>query len=672
LKILKIENLKTNTLSTDISNFTSSTESSSSILIQFQNSTPTPSPTFKPTFSVELLDGRAENDVFWYSDKYQDGEVDYPQEANTELQKSISQYENTADEVYSDIDLYDGDEFKKSQDFSQQSEIRKDTVSKPKSGNFLSAALGELESLENKDDFVQTDGLLSWEDENSLDNQHDVFSHHHNDSEFLSTQMQDIQRRWITANFTHLTAFHLDFKAGLIPIDFLEKVLPATRKYGANAVLLEYESIFPYQGDLREDSTASSVSKEQILKILNLIEKSSLQAIPYVNLCNDLGFLLNRSDRNHGIRTGDVDTVNPAADQSVDFVVEVVRQMLALHEKTTWFHIGCRMPTHIGWSMAEKQWMHNNQGGIGDLFAYYLHRITSRIVSSHPELKLLIWGNDLLTINPYTLTKDGLNKRVYPIFESYSKGKHIALDFEAVLDTASLFPASFGASAFKGYLKVGTAENLPSVKHYTAGINHWVEAWTSFQQRGLPMLGTFLMGPNRHDHWSELTEPFPISIVTLASCIYSLVNKGWYDSVRYQVEEALGIEILPEKMYPRPMPIINGEFPGADVWKQLQAIENRNVEIKRLLNDHKLFEYVTPYHLKKCKLFKPYLGEIRMRVKSQLHRTEDDIGELKRAMMQVMPPRTVTEWLRQYTSSTVETLKNVMNRIDLIWNCEHT
>ena len=61
-----------------------------------------------------------------------------------------------------------------------------------------------------------------------------------------------------------------------------------------------------------------------------------------------------------------------------------------------------------------------------------------------------------------------------------------------------------------------------------------------------------------------------------------------------------------------------------------------------------------------------------MRVKSQLHRTEDDIGELKRAMLQVMPAKTVTEWLRQYTSSTVEILKNVMKRVDLIWNCEET
>ena len=89
------------------------------------------------------------------------------------------------------------------------------------------------------------------------------------------------------------------------------------------------------------------------------------------------------------------------------------------------------------------------------------------------------------------------------------------LDIEQLIDTASMFPAIFSASAYKTKLRSAPDENLPSVKHYVASVNHWMEAWADLKRKNVPIAGMALLGPNRNDHWSQLTEPFPASVLTM-------------------------------------------------------------------------------------------------------------------------------------------------------------
>ena len=219
-------------------------------------------------------------------------------------------------------------------------------------------------------------------------------------------------------------------------------------------------------------------------------------------------------------------------------------------------------------------------------------------------------------------------------------------------------------------LRSSPDENLPSIKHYVASVSHWMDYWVELKKKGIPVIGMSLMGPNRHDHWSQLTEPFSASVLTLAACIEATKSHGWNEANRWSLERQLKIDVLPEKMYPRPMPIVNATFPGSQVWMQLQAFENRRIEALRLLSDDKVKDYVTPWHIKKCKQYKPVLGEIKMRATAQLDRLQDDIAELQRQMLKTSSSVTVKEWLREYASPVKIQLEHLLQKIDALWSCD--
>ena len=525
----------------------------------------------------------SENDLIdyddWVSDEDQDG---YAADAD-------------AVHIYYDTENITAKEFKENNDFQERSHAKKGL-------SFLEDAINQLENFENGDkkiiktvensdsvtndesevDFIgggnrekslqekideQVDTFLdelTWEKENEINevNRNSLGGEKNEEMvKFTDSDIQKMQVKWLNSNISTMIIVHLDFKGGNIPLNYLEKLLPSIKKWGANTLLLELEEFFPFQGDLKIETTKSgenSLKQGDVQKILKLALLNDLHVIPYINLCSDLGFLLNRNSKYHAFQTNDIDTINPGVSSSIDFTVNLMKQMVNLYKDTvSWVHIGCRLPGHYGWSMAEKSWMHSTNSGLGELYLNYLSQITGRIHKDYPKLKLIVWGNDLMKISPFSISKFNITNHIYPMFESYSKGKHLNLDEESLISTANLFPAIFTASAYKTMLRSSPDENLPSIKHYVASVNHWLDNWIELKKKGIPVIGMGLMGPNRHDHWSQLTEPFPVSILTMAACIEATKSHGWNEANKWSLERQLKIDVLPEKMYPRPMPVIN-------------------------------------------------------------------------------------------------------------------
>lgn len=78
---------------------------------------------------------------------------------------------------------------------------------------------------------------------------------------------------------------HLDLKRAPLKVDFLAKVFPFFREWGATGLLIEWEDTFPYSdnleciGSLNVESKAYSLG--DIEQILKLAENSNLSTIYY-------------------------------------------------------------------------------------------------------------------------------------------------------------------------------------------------------------------------------------------------------------------------------------------------------------------------------------------------------------------------------------------------------
>ena len=599
---------------------------------------------------------------------------------------------------------------------------------------------GDLDDINPENNIPDPmEGLLSWEEENELHNEHENFGVHNSDSDILSMdnatelfqmnldedsadymrnskfmrrfqeQIQQglidqnilrVQQQWLNSDLSAMIAVHLDFKHGIYPITYLNDLLPEIRQFGANAIMLEFEENFAWQNEFRshkkfnnqqlkennpeliaskqfenfEEGEETGYTQMEIKEILKIAEAAKLQVIPYINLCGDLHFLIERNLNFHHVQTNDQDTLNPAIQASIDFSMHIVHQILKISPKTNWMHIGCKMPEHLGWSMAEKAWMHERKQGIGELFLNFLSQVLSKINESHPYLKTIIWANDLMNISPNSIVKSGINKKTYPMFVSNTRAHSIDIDPEDIASLGSLFPAIFSASSYKAELRHNIEENLSSVRFYANSVLNWVDrengVWTQLiNEYNVPVLGMALMGPNRMDHYSSLTEPLPAAMFSLATCIQTILEGEYSDHTKWQIEEQLQIDTLPQKFYPRPMPEIRGKFTGNSVFYSLQKFENRKVEASRLLNDDKVRDFTTLYHIKHCKIYKPILGEIRMRALAQIRRLDAELIDLETEMLSIGRSHYVLEWLQQNGSPVRLQLQNLMDRIDYLWKC---
>ncbi|KAG9331145.1 hypothetical protein JZ751_019965 [Albula glossodonta] len=98
-----------------------------------------------------------------------------------------------------------------------------------------------------------------------------------------------------------LRVVHLDLKGAAPKITYLEQIFPLFSSLGATGVLLEYEDMFPYDGELKVFRSPYAYSVEDIRTIRDLAQRSNLQIIPLVHVFGHLEFVL-KHEQYHSLR----------------------------------------------------------------------------------------------------------------------------------------------------------------------------------------------------------------------------------------------------------------------------------------------------------------------------------------------------------------------------------
>lgn len=92
--------------------------------------------------------------------------------------------------------------------------------------------------------------------------------------------------------FIESRIFHFDLKGAAPRLTFIRDVMTLLRRLGATGVLLEWEDMFPYTGELGEIKNQFAYSLDEAKQILKWANENHLDIIPLVQTFGHLEWIL--------------------------------------------------------------------------------------------------------------------------------------------------------------------------------------------------------------------------------------------------------------------------------------------------------------------------------------------------------------------------------------------
>nr|KAG5714221.1 hypothetical protein BaRGS_018438 [Batillaria attramentaria] len=122
---------------------------------------------------------------------------------------------------------------------------------------------------------------------------------------------------------------HLDFKGAPPLVSYLEKLFPVLRSLGATGLLMEYEDMFPYSGNLSILAAENAYSTSDLQRIQTAAKRSGLEIIPLVQTFGHMEFVLKHGQFRY-LRENDFtpQVISPVNEGSYKLINSMIAQLL--------------------------------------------------------------------------------------------------------------------------------------------------------------------------------------------------------------------------------------------------------------------------------------------------------------------------------------------------------
>ncbi|XP_007957982.1 hexosaminidase D [Orycteropus afer afer] len=449
---------------------------------------------------------------------------------------------------------------------------------------------------------------------------------------------------------------HLDLKGAPPKISYLSEIFPLFRALGANALLVEYEDMFPYEGHLKLLRAQHAYSPSEIREILYLARQNELEVIPLVQTFGHMEFVLKHDAFSH-LREVALfpNTLNPHKAESLALVTAMVDQVMELHGGTRWLHIGCDEVYYLGEGEASRQWLQQEQNSKAKLCLSHMTAVAGHVLAHQPTTTPLVWDDMLRDMPEDLLQESGLPQLVEPVLWDY--GADLDIHGKVVLMEKFQkcgFPRLWAASAFKG--ATGPHQALTPIEHHLRNHLQWL--WVAQAGPAGLLQGIVLTGWQRYDHFAVLCELLPVGIPSLAICLQSLLRGGFSQEVKDRVESCLGVASLDTTDFTREG---TGCFPGSDILALVTQVSlHLRSSVEALLDGNR---YVTgwfsPYHRRRKVVHPVMVQHMQPDVLSLLARWGALVPELEAALQRVFYPDAVEEWLEENVRPSLQRLQDL-------------
>uniref|UniRef100_A0A673WKL9 beta-N-acetylhexosaminidase n=1 Tax=Salmo trutta TaxID=8032 RepID=A0A673WKL9_SALTR len=316
---------------------------------------------------------------------------------------------------------------------------------------------------------------------------------------------------------------HLDLKGAAPKVKYMKQIFPLFSSLGADGVLLEYEDMFPYHGNLTILRSPYAYSMEDIEEIKSLAKLNKLELIPLVQVFGHLEFVL-KHERYFHLREVRAfpNSLNPHHPGSVALVKDMVSQVMDCHPDARWFHMGADEVRGLGESQDSKNWLHSNKGDVGKMFLNHAVSLARFITERRSGVRVILWDDMLRKISPATIKESGLQDLASPTIWNYLK----KMDTDGIGTLISRyheagFKGVWFASAFKG--GTGIDQRWTPLDYQLQNHLSWIKVMNSMTKYpSVTLHGILLTGWQRFEHHTVLCELLPVGIPSLAMCLQSL------------------------------------------------------------------------------------------------------------------------------------------------------
>lgn len=388
---------------------------------------------------------------------------------------------------------------------------------------------------------------------------------------------------------------HLDLKRAPLKVDYLNKVFPLFRDWGATGLLIEWEDTFPYRDNLEcvgsYNTESKAYTENDVQQILKSAAESNLSVIPLVQTFGHLEFVLRHEEWKELREVSHfTNALCPSNPKSLSLVTSMIDQViLKMPKSLEYFHIGADEVWQLGsCNFCSCQDKHV-------ILLEHLVGVLKHIKENHPHIRPIMWDDMIRSVPPSVIQAHGLADLVDIMVWFYEPAPYFGIPEELWSKYMSIFKNVWIASAFKG--ATGACQILPVINHHISNHEQWISHVTKSQSQ---IKGIALTGWSRYDHFATLCELLPTALPCLAICLSICTEYGYSQEIYKKVSASLGYSQVPLLInpYPRPQavaPELN--FPGWKISTGIEWLANLKGKHLAITNSDQIGAWMNPWQL---------------------------------------------------------------------------
>ncbi|XP_073345995.1 hexosaminidase D [Pagrus major] len=458
---------------------------------------------------------------------------------------------------------------------------------------------------------------------------------------------------------------HLDLKGAPPRVEYLHKLIDLFSKLGVDGLLVEYEDMFPYEGELKllQATTQHTYSREEVLSMQEFAKSKGMEVIPLVQTFGHMEFVLkHRPMWNLREVPYCVGTLNPHKDEGVKLVMEMLRQVVKLHPGLNTLHIGADEVYVLGEGEESKKWLASPGRTVEQLFLSHVTKVAKAIKKAWPHMTIVMWDDMMRDMSQDVLKASGLVGLIQPMLWDYTPN----LDVDKTVSLLEKYCSAgmldlWVASSFKGSTSVYTC--VPCTQRHVDNHLQWLKVAASLSS-AINLQGIAITGWQRYDHLSVLCELMPLALPSLAACVQTLNHGQFSAEAQSKVTERLGISSVEVEAM--------GSTSAGDALFPGRRLAESIVELNSLLNsdDIRLFEndmfvrgWFSPYHRRR-KMVTPLITmQIHSQASAFLTTIQQKVEVVREELVRFYPDSTAQEWIEEHVTPVVAPLQRITEDI---------
>lgn len=454
---------------------------------------------------------------------------------------------------------------------------------------------------------------------------------------------------------------HIDLKGAPPKMSFYKYLLPLLSKFGATGILLEYEDMFPYSGNLVNISARNAYTLENIKEISKLAVEQNLKIIPLIQMFGHLEFILKLNGYKDLREIPEYpQVICPTNEKTVKLIEMMVQQVIEPHNKIQYIHIGADEVFYLGVCDRCTNFMMKNNLSKNRLYAQYIKNIVGIIKRLYPNITVLMWDDQFRSFTNRDFSYGNISNYIEPVIWKYTKDVYDELGPSLWNSYKKHFKKVWIASAFKG--ATGSNEVLPATAHYLQNHHSWMSVVAEYSNQ-INFQGIIITGWQRYDHFAVLCELLPVGLPILAMSLRIVL--GYNDSPLSPPTEIANL-LKCKQPYALIGPVFGSPkctFPGGEIIENIIRFQQLKQEFESIIENSKVKGWMTDYNINHCSTNIYYVETLT----TSLGRIKQDLIEVKNllesALSEIYDEFTVEEWIETH-------VKPLEKQVNTLWDAK--